>query len=121
MIEMAMENAGTRLQEEITRALSEKDLLERLKRRLSLENSPDRIECFDNSHLQGSNPVAGMVVFEKGRLDPPGLLTWEEFLENGAELLGHDPQDIETIQAAYDAGLGEMDYRSQAYEEIAVS
>jgi excinuclease ABC subunit C len=67
MVGMAMENAGKRLQEEIARALSEKDLLERLKRRLFLESLPTRIECFDNSHLQGSNTVAGMVVFEKGK------------------------------------------------------
>jgi excinuclease ABC subunit C len=69
IIDMAMENARKRLDEEITRALTEKTLLDRLKRRLSLERYPRRIECFDNSNLQGTNPVAGMVVFEKGRAD----------------------------------------------------
>lgn len=67
MVDMAMENAQKYLEEEITRALSEKSLLERLERRLSLGSLPSRIECFDNSSLQGSYPVAGMVVFENGK------------------------------------------------------
>jgi excinuclease ABC subunit C len=67
IIDMAMENARKHLEEEITRALTEKTLLDRLKRRLFLESYPNRIECFDNSNLQGTNPVAGMVVFEKGK------------------------------------------------------
>jgi excinuclease ABC subunit C len=67
MIDMAMENAGKHLEEEIYRALSEKNLLDRLTKRLHLKSCPNRIECFDNSNLQGSNPVAGMVVFENGK------------------------------------------------------
>jgi excinuclease ABC subunit C len=62
-----MENALSHLEEEMARALSEKSLLERLQQRLHLNRFPDRIECFDNSNLQGSHPVAGMVVFEKGK------------------------------------------------------
>ena len=34
-----------------------------LKNVLSLPNMPSRIECFDNSNLQGTNPVAAMVCF----------------------------------------------------------
>jgi excinuclease ABC subunit C len=35
---------------------------------LSLEKAPDRIECFDISHIQGTDKVASMVVWEKGRM-----------------------------------------------------
>ena len=38
-----------------------------LKQRLSLERVPMHIECFDNSNIQGSDPVAACVVFKRGR------------------------------------------------------
>ncbi|MWV54656.1 excinuclease ABC subunit C [Chlorobium phaeovibrioides] len=34
---------------------------------LHLENTPNRIECFDNSHLQGTDYVSAMVCFVMGR------------------------------------------------------
>ncbi len=35
---------------------------------LSLERAPARIECFDISHIQGTDKVASMVVWEDGRM-----------------------------------------------------
>jgi excinuclease ABC subunit C len=35
---------------------------------LNLENAPDRIECFDISHIQGTDKVASMVVWEDGKM-----------------------------------------------------
>ncbi len=35
---------------------------------LGLENAPNRIECFDISHIQGTDKVASMVVWENGRM-----------------------------------------------------
>ena len=35
---------------------------------LSLEQAPKRIECFDISHIQGTDKVASMVVWEDGRM-----------------------------------------------------
>lgn len=35
---------------------------------LGLETGPERIECFDISHIQGTDKVASMVVWEKGRM-----------------------------------------------------
>jgi excinuclease ABC subunit C len=35
---------------------------------LNLPESPDRIECFDISHIQGADTVASMVVWENGRM-----------------------------------------------------
>ena len=42
-------------------------LMEALRRELHLEHQPRHIECFDNSNLQGTNPVAACVVFRDGR------------------------------------------------------
>lgn len=42
-------------------------LLTEIKQQLQLEKLPLRIECFDNSNIQGSDAVAACVVFEKAR------------------------------------------------------
>ncbi len=41
---------------------------EALKDALNLEDAPKRIECFDISHIQGTDKVASMVVWEEGRM-----------------------------------------------------
>lgn len=42
-------------------------LLKEIQQQLHLDRLPLRIECFDNSNTQGSDPVAGCVVFVKGK------------------------------------------------------
>lgn len=42
-------------------------ILETLRKDLRMQNLPTHIECFDNSNLQGSFPVAACVVFINGR------------------------------------------------------
>ncbi|NJM14768.1 MAG: excinuclease ABC subunit C [Bacteroidales bacterium] len=41
--------------------------VEKLKQDLNLSELPVHIECFDNSNMQGSNPVAACVVFKDGK------------------------------------------------------
>lgn len=41
---------------------------EALQNALNLAEEPERIECFDISHMQGTDTVGSMVVWEKGRL-----------------------------------------------------
>ena len=41
--------------------------LEQLQEELSLPEVPHRIECYDNSNIQGTNPVSSMVVFVDGK------------------------------------------------------
>jgi excinuclease ABC subunit C len=42
-------------------------LLNQMKKDLRLQVLPDHIECFDNSNIQGSNPVAACVVFRQAK------------------------------------------------------
>ncbi len=43
------------------------DIMLKMKDDLRLSEVPDHIECFDNSNLQGTNPVASMVCFRNGK------------------------------------------------------
>lgn len=42
-------------------------VMEAMRKELHLEHQPRHIECFDNSNLQGTNPVASCVVFRNGK------------------------------------------------------
>jgi excinuclease ABC subunit C len=68
-VEMARvnaENAFKKLKDEAE--IREKALLE-LQDKLRLSRYPERIECFDNSNLSGSEPVSALVAFEEGKRD----------------------------------------------------
>jgi excinuclease ABC subunit C len=42
-------------------------LLTEIQKELHLDKLPQHIECFDNSNIQGADPVAACVVFKKGK------------------------------------------------------
>lgn len=42
-------------------------LMKQMKKDLRLSEEPRHIECFDNSNIQGTNPVAACVVFKDGK------------------------------------------------------
>lgn len=44
--------------------------LEQLREELALPSVPRRIECYDNSNIQGTSPVSSMVVFVDGKPAP---------------------------------------------------
>ncbi|MCK4983990.1 MAG: excinuclease ABC subunit C, partial [Desulfobacterales bacterium] len=67
LLAMATHNAEKELRELIITRTAEMELLLRLQKKLKLPSLPGRIECFDNSNISGAEPVAGMVVFEKGK------------------------------------------------------
>lgn len=45
----------------------QKRLMTQMKSDLRLQEAPIHIECFDNSNIQGTNPVAACVVFKNGK------------------------------------------------------
>ena len=68
LIKMAKSNAKLHLNERrLEKEKAERDRIphavKELKEHLNLQRLPRRIECFDNSNLQGSDPVASMVCF----------------------------------------------------------
>ena len=64
----AEKNGITVIKHYIDRAFSAKtDNRPEFQQELHLDRLPMRIECFDNSNIQGSDPVAGCVVFIKGK------------------------------------------------------
>lgn len=70
IVDMAASNAKKYLHDEAARIKQANDqtlgAVEELGRYLGLPKPPDRMECFDISHNQGSETVASMVVFEGG-------------------------------------------------------
>lgn len=72
LIEMAIFNARHKLGDRLIEVRkAEKDRIPKaikdLKEYLHLERLPRRIECFDNSNTQGTDPVASMVSFVDGK------------------------------------------------------
>lgn len=70
LVRMAEQNAAKGLKEELDAARAEKALMDRIQRRLALVRRPERIECFDLSHIAGTTGTGSMIVFEKGRPAP---------------------------------------------------
>jgi excinuclease ABC subunit C len=53
--------------EELRNRLDNKRVLEQMQHDLYLTRKPRHIECFDNSNIQGTNPVAACVVFRNAK------------------------------------------------------
>ena len=62
LIDNALHNAREALARRLAESSSQRRLLERLGEAFGLEATPERIEIYDNSHIQGSEPYGGMVV-----------------------------------------------------------
>lgn len=71
LVDLSIKNAlyykKERYNQTLTTKQKENRVLIKLKEDLRLKKLPMRIECFDNSNLQGTNPVASMVCFINGK------------------------------------------------------
>ncbi len=68
-------------------------ILEQLKKDLRLKELPIHIECFDNSNIQGTNPVSACVVFKNAK---PSKKDYRHFNVKTVE----GPNDFATMQEA---------------------
>lgn len=70
LLKMAEENAQEHIDKNITRDKQKYDstigAIVSLKEKLGLKAIPKRMECYDISHISGTNAVASMVVFQNG-------------------------------------------------------
>lgn len=66
-------------------------LLEQIQRDLRLQELPHRIECFDNSNIQGAQPVAACVVFIDGK---PAKRAYRHFIIKSVE----GPNDFASME-----------------------
>ncbi len=62
IIENALQNARQALARRLAESSSQRRLLEGLAEVMGLESTPERVEVYDNSHIQGSNAYGGMIV-----------------------------------------------------------
>ena len=97
LVELANENARQSLEMMRVKWLADagktRAALEELQEELGLPAIPRRIECFDNSNIQGSSPVASMAVFVDGHPRPQDYRRFK----------------IKTVQGANDiASMGEV-------------
>ncbi|MBA2173398.1 excinuclease ABC subunit UvrC [Halobacillus locisalis] len=94
LVELAMKNAEIALEEKF--ALIERDeertikAVETLGDHLNIE-TPHRIEAFDNSNIQGADPVSAMVVFIDGK---PNKKEYRKYKVRDVE----GPDDYETMR-----------------------
>ncbi len=96
IVNMAAGNAAVVLEEHAARTKSHADqtsgAVAELGMHLALPVSPERIECFDISHIQGSETVASMVVFEGG------LPKKEDYRRYKLKTVEGKPDDFKSMQ-----------------------
>ena len=105
-----------------------------LAEKLKLNNFPNRIECYDISHIQGTNTVASMVVFQNGlpkktayrkfkvRMTegkPDDFLSMKEVLSRRLSRLG-EPKWEKPDLIIIDGGKGQLSSVMQIVENIKV-
>ncbi len=66
IVEMAINNAQRELQAVISKNNENREILTTLQKIVGMKTYPERIECFDNSNISGTDPVSSMVVFING-------------------------------------------------------
>ena len=106
-------------------------ILNQLKKDLSLKELPIHIECFDNSNLQGTNPVAACVVFKNAKpakrdyrhfniktvVGPDDFASMEEVVHRRYSRLISEGEDLPQL-IVIDGGKGQLSSALTALERL---
>jgi excinuclease ABC subunit C len=101
---------------------------------LNLPEAPNRIECFDISHIQGTDKVASMVVWENGKMKKSDyrkfiirtvvgnddFASMREVITRRYSRLQEEKQAFPSL-VLVDGGLGQLHAAAQALEAIGVT
>ena len=109
-------------------------VVEELRKALGMEAAPVHIECFDNSNIQGTNPVAACVVFRDGRPSKKDYRKFKIKTVVGANdyasmkevvnrrysrMLEENPEDLPQL-VVIDGGKGQLNFAWQALCELGI-
>jgi len=106
-------------------------LMAQMKADLRLTSEPRHIECFDNSNIQGTNPVAACVVFKNGKASkkdyrkfniktvegPDDFASMEEVVYRRYKRLLKEEQDLPQL-IIVDGGKGQLSSGVKALEAL---
>ncbi|WP_084420502.1 excinuclease ABC subunit UvrC [Henriciella litoralis] len=146
LVAQATRNAAEALSRKLSESASQQRLLKDLAKALELPAPPKRVEVYDNSHIQGSNAVGGMVVagpegFIKGQYrkfnikdkdikpgDDYGMMR-EVMRRRFARLIketneaGRPMNELETYPdlVLIDGGLGQLSATVETLEELGLT
>jgi excinuclease ABC subunit C len=137
LIDLALKNALYYKKEKLSTArpddYRERRVLEQLQHDLQLTTLPEHIECFDNSNLGGSHPVASMVYFRKGKPakkeyrkyniktveGPNDFASMEEIVYRRYKRLLDEKTDLPDL-VVIDGGKGQLSSAIQALKKLNV-
>eukprot|EP01132_Coremiostelium_polycephalum_P000220 gene220-292_t len=137
LVELATKNAlflkkEALIRQEETQERAQKALL-LLQEDLHLKNLPVHIECFDNSNLQGTNPVASLVVFKNGKpakkeyrhfhiktvVGPDDFASMEEIVMRRYKKLLEENQPLPDL-IVIDGGKGQLSAAVKSLQQVGV-
>ena len=139
LYELAMKNATNLLENAKLKKMAQirddfNEVGAYLAEKLHLTNFPNRIECYDISHIQGTNTVASMVVFQNGlpkktayrkfkikstEGKPDDFLSMKEVLSRRLSRLG-EPKWEKPDLIIIDGGKGQLSSVMQIVEDMGI-
>jgi excinuclease ABC subunit C len=110
-------------------------VMESLQKQLGMSVLPEHIECFDNSNIQGTNPVSACVVFRNGVpskkdyrhfkvrtvVGANDYATMKEAVNRRySRMLAENPEDLPQL-VVIDGGKGQLSFSYEALAELGLT